>query len=319
MTEVFNIDCLFANFVFSHHWKRQQPQLPRRKSYLSTGIFPKAAYSSSSCLIMAPEAPDPTLHLPRILCLHGGGVNARIFKLQCRTMITQLKSTFRLCFADGPFLCSAGPGMIPVYKDYGPYLRWLRWLPEHAEIEAKTAVQEIDTQLQQAMDEDDAKGATGEWVGLLGFSQGAKLAASLLFMQQKRTEMFGADKAGSAFRFAVIMAGRAPLVTLDPDLAMSSTLVDASQIALGFSNLYDGTSIENREHVLRLPTIHVHGRLDQGLHLHQRLLDQYCEKGSARLVEWDGDHRVPLKTKDAAAVVEQMLEVGRETGVLKTN
>ena len=265
---------------------------------------------------MTSGAQDPTLHLPRILCLHGGGVNARIFALQCRTLSAQLRSTFRLCFADGPFLCSAGPGMIPVYKDYGPFLRWLRWLPEHSEIEAKTAVQEIEYQLQQAMDEDDAKGATGEWVGLLGFSQGAKLAASLLLMQQKRAELFGADKAGSAFRFGVIMAGRAPPVSLDPELLMSPVLVDASEVAVESNNYLEAATDENQDHVLRLPTIHVHGLRDQGLHLHKRLLE-YCEKGSTRVVEWDGDHRIPFKTTDAAAVVAQMLEVGRETGVLK--
>ena len=206
--------------------------------------------------------------------------------------------------------------MIPVYKDYSPFLRWLRWLPEHGEIEAKTAVQEIDYQLQQAMDEDDAKGATGEWVGLLGFSQGAKLAASLLLMQQKRAELLGADKAGSGFRFGVIMAGRAPPVSLDPELLMSPVLVDASQVAVESTNYLEGATVENQDHILRLPTIHVHGLRDQGLHLHKRLLE-YCEKGSTRLVEWDGDHRIPFKTTDAAAVVAQMLEIGRETGVLK--
>ena len=206
--------------------------------------------------------------------------------------------------------------MIPVYKDYGPFLRWLRWLPEHGEIEAKTAVQEIDYQLQQAMDEDDAKGATGEWVGLLGFSQGAKLAASLLLMQQKRAELLGADKAGSGFRFGVIMAGRAPPVSLDPELLMSPVLVDASQIAVESKNYLEGATVESQDHILRLPTIHVHGLRDQGLHLHKRLLE-YCEKGSTRIVEWDGDHRIPFKTTDAAAVVAQMLEIGRETGVLK--
>ena len=206
--------------------------------------------------------------------------------------------------------------MIPVYKDYGPFLRWLRWLPEHAEIDAKTAVQEIEYQIQQAMDEDDAKGATGEWVGLLGFSQGAKLAASLLLMQQKRAELLGADKAGSGFRFGVIMAGRAPPVSLDPELVMSPVLVDASVIAVESNNYLEALTDGNEDHVLRLPTIHVHGLRDQGLHLHKRLLE-YCEKGSTRVVEWDGDHRIPFKTTDAAAVVAQMLEVGRETGVLK--
>lgn len=69
--------------------------------------------------------------------------------------------------------------------------------------------------------------------------------------------------------------------------------------------------------MLRLPTVHVHRRRDQGLSLHRRLLELYCERGSTGLVEWDSERRVPIKTGDAAAVVEMMLEVGRETGVLE--
>lgn len=177
------------------------------------------------------------------------------------------------------------------------------------------AVRYIERQLKRAVDEDDAKGATGEWVGLLGFSQGAKMAASLLLAQQKRAEVLGADEAGSRFRFAALLAGRAPLVSLDPNLVMNSALVDVSQCTMEFDHFPDGTSGEKREHVVRLPTIHVHGLRDPGLHLHKRLLDQYCEIGSTRLVEWDGDHRLPIKTKDVAAIVEQILEVASETGV----
>ena len=128
------------------------------------------------------------------------------------------------------------------------------------------------------MNEDDARGATGAWVGLLGFSQGAKMAASLLFTQQQRAEILGAANAGSDFRFAVLLAGRAPLVSLDPELVMSSALADASQSTLVFANSPDKADLEKWKHVLRLPTIHVHRRQDQGLHLHRRLLEQYCEK-----------------------------------------
>jgi predicted esterase len=260
------------------------------------------------------ESEDPTLHLPRILCLHGGGSNARIFRAQCRVLIGQLKSKFRFCFADAPFFSQPGPDVVSVYKDYAPFRRWLRWQPGHPEIDAKTAVKEIENSLDAAMKEDDGKGATGEWVALLGFSQGAKMGASLLFRQQVRAEKLGKHRAGSNYRFAVLLAGRGPLVSLDPELVMTPALALASQI--GFSGFPNGQTLEKKEHVLRLPTIHVHGMRDQGLDLHRHLLEQYCQVGSTRLLEWDGDHRVPIRSKDVAAIVEQILDVARETGVL---
>ena len=261
------------------------------------------------------ESEDPrTLHLPRILCLHGGGSNARIFRAQCRVLRAVLKTKFRLCFAEAPFPSQPGPDVTSVYGEMGPFRRWLRSGPEHPQINPELAVSMIDKSLHAAMKEDDRQGATGEWVGLLGFSQGAKMCASLLFRQQVRAEKLGRHRAGSHFRFAVLMAWRGPLVSLDPDLIMNAALIDASQI--GLSKFPDQQCLERREHVLRLPTIHVHGLKDQGLELHRHLLERYCEERSARLVEWDGAHRVPIKTKDVAAVVHQILGVAWEKGSL---
>lgn len=256
-----------------------------------------------------------TLHLPRILCLHGGGTNARIFHAQCRVLRKQLSSRFRFCFAEAPFASQAGPDVVAVFRDFSPFKRWLRWLPEHPQIESQTAVEVIEESLYAAMREDDRKGATGEWVALLGFSQGAKMCASLLFRQQIRAQKLGISGARTNFRFAVLLAGRGPLVSLDPGLLMNPALVNASQI--GLSTFPDEHTLRKKEHVLRLPTIHVHGMRDQGLHLHRQLLEQYCEKGTTRLVQWDGDHRVPIKQKDVATLVAPILDLARETGVLK--
>ncbi|KAL9105906.1 MAG: hypothetical protein Q9187_008641, partial [Circinaria calcarea] len=88
-------------------------------------------------------------------------------------------------------------------------------------------------------------------------------------------------------------------------------------ITLGFSNFPDQRNQEKQDHILRLPTIHVHGKRDHGLDLHRQLLEQYCEKGSTKLVEWDGDHRVPFKREDVVSVVDQIVDVASATGVLK--
>ncbi|KAI0880467.1 serine hydrolase FSH [Annulohypoxylon maeteangense] len=258
---------------------------------------------------------DSTLHLPRILCLHGGGTNARIFRLQCRVMSRMLEPYFRLVYAEAPYESSAGPDVLSVYAEHGPFKRWLRWLPDQPEVEDDAAIGEIDAQLKSAMEEDDRQGATGLWVGLLGFSQGAKLAASLLFRQQIRAAKLGTAVAGSDWKFAVLMAGRAPIVNLAPDVFRSSMLHHPSQIGLiGSPDLME---IMKGEHILNLPTIHVHGLSDPGLHLHRELYEEYCDPASTRLVEWNGNHRVPLKGTDVTPVIDEILDVAREAGVLK--
>ncbi|KAI1495717.1 serine hydrolase FSH [Biscogniauxia marginata] len=256
---------------------------------------------------------DPTLHLPRILCLHGGGTNARIFRAQCRAVSKMLEPHFRLVYAEAPFESSPGPDVVSVYANDGPFKRWLRWLPDHAPVDDESAIHDIDASLKAAMDADDVLGATGSWVALLGFSQGAKLSASLLFRQQVRLARTG--RADSDWKFAVVMAGRAPLVNLDPGIFQSSLLSDPSQI--GLNGGPDLMEMMSENHVLRLPTIHVHGTVDPGLYLHRELLEKYCDPASVRLVEWDGAHRVPLKGTDVQQMVDAILKVAKETGVLK--
>ncbi|KAK3073507.1 hypothetical protein LTR53_004846 [Teratosphaeriaceae sp. CCFEE 6253] len=228
-----------------------------------------------------PPAPED-LTLPRILCLHGGGVTAEIFRLQSRSLIKYLPA-FRL--------------------DYGPFRRWLRWLPEHPAIDDESAVEEVFYNIKTAKDGDEG---TGPWVGMLGFSQGAKLASSLLYEQQVHIEKEG--KAETDYKFAVLLAGRSPIVSFS-DRSRSDATVAAGAISEGFH--YEGAS----PHVLRLPTIHVHGLNDAGLHLHRKMLRQYHDPSAVTVIEWDGTHRVPIKKTDVEPIAAAIYKVAREQGV----
>ncbi|KAI1424180.1 serine hydrolase FSH [Xylaria sp. FL1777] len=270
---------------------------------------------------------DTTLHHPRILCLHGGGTNARIFRAQCRVLSRMLEPHFRLVYAEAPFASAPGPDVASVYAGDGPFKRWLRWLPTHEAVDSEAAVRDIDRAIREAMDADDAAGADGPWAALLGFSQGAKLAASLLFRQQQRvlrraqegkTGSNGAAGVGDdgifdGWRFAVVLAARAPLVNLEPGIFTSSLLSDPSEI--GLTGTPDLMEMVSGRHVLRLPSIHVHGLADPGLHLHQELFEQYTDPACTRLLQWDGGHRVVLKGTDVRPVVDAIIEVAKETGV----
>ncbi|KAF4998180.1 hypothetical protein FDECE_11857 [Fusarium decemcellulare] len=252
------------------------------------------------------SVPDDTLHLPRILCLHGGGVNAEVFELQCRALIYRLKSTLRLVFMQAPFISAPHPDIVSVYGEYGPFRRWLRWQPDHPEIEPEAAAEEIRYQCRRAMEDDPG---TGEWVGILGFSQGAKIAASLLWTQQQVTAQFGEAESFTHFKFGVLMAGRAPLIMLDHRLQESPHVVDAALLSSEFKNWPE---TNEGDHVLSIPTLHVHGLRDPGAEHHRLLLNKYCETGTTILVEWDGGHRIPIKTHDVEAVTSKILELAED-------
>ena len=227
-----------------------------------------------------------------------------IFRAQARSIIRALPE-YRFIFADGPHFCDPGPGIVPVYQDWGPFRRWLRWLPHHKAIDSHSAVEEIQYAIDTCVKGDEG---TGPVVGLMGFSQGAKLAASLLYEQEAQIKATGS--APTRYQFAILLAGRAPLVSLNPQ-TKSPGLVDAGDISEGFD-----TSKNDRSHILSLPSIHVHGLKDPGIHLHRKLLDEYCDPASTTLIEWDGDHRVPIKQADVAKIVDAVRDVVRDQAAI---
>ena len=256
------------------------------------------------------------LHLPRILCLHGGGTNAETFRLQSRGLFRLLGDKFRFVFPDAPYLSPPDPGVMPTYAHLQPFRRWLRWKTDQPDPGPEVICHDIDPVISEVMARDDALGATSDWVALMGFSQGAKVCASLLLRYQLRAAKLEDQPAEAKFRFAILLAGRGPLVNLDMNLTDSFALADANEIITGAFALITGAFLNGSDHVLHLPTLHVHGRKDPGLENHRRLLTDYCKPGTTRLVEWDGDHRVVLQTADVTAVVDQVLDLARQTGVL---
>jgi hypothetical protein len=87
---------------------------------------------------LAVEEENPELGLPRILCLHGGGTNARIFRAQCCALINQLRHEFRLVFAQAPFNSEAGPDVLSVYSEWDHSAAGFAGTPSTASFAPKT-------------------------------------------------------------------------------------------------------------------------------------------------------------------------------------
>lgn len=200
---------------------------------------------------------DTRLHIPRILCLHGGGTNSRIFRMQCRVLERALSPWFRLVYAEAPFPAQPGSDVTSVYKDHGPFKAWLRTSAQGPVRDAGQVIEEIDAAITTTMCLDDLIGATGEWVALLGFSQGAKIAASMLYFKQILQKQMGMHaELWPSFRFAVLPAGRGPLVWLEANCSPPEGLGDTG--ALSTPDHRPHISHGASEHMLQLPTIHVH-------------------------------------------------------------
>jgi hypothetical protein len=142
----------------------------------------------------------------------------------------------------------------------------------------------------------DADLGSGEWVGVLGFSQGAKIAASLLWAQEEAARR--SEWPLTTFKFGIIMAGSPPIVRLTPQkpLALYSR-------SIGLGNVLSG-DLDQEKRIVNTPTVHVHGLQDPGLDNHRMLLKRSFKSETTHLVEWNGGHRLPIKTKDVFAIID---------------
>ncbi|PSN72676.1 hypothetical protein BS50DRAFT_541797 [Corynespora cassiicola Philippines] len=269
-----------------------------------------------------------TLKLPRILCLHGVGSNGDVLFLQTRMLREQLSSSFRFVFANGPFFCDAGPGVLPVYEGADPFRRWLRWSPKHRILKPRFHIEALRRCLEDAMLEDNQAGATGPWVGFLGFSQGARLGASLLYESQRRQAVrssggsihgYEGDDVETTlwsqdWRFGVFFSGPAPLVALSPGLEdlplQSPTELDLAHLEL---DKFDPTG----KVLIERPTLHVIGVQDEWAPRQWRLYEKYCSEDTKGILEWEGDHRIPIQPQEINQIAERMLEMASKTADLK--
>ncbi|KAJ9653779.1 hypothetical protein H2198_007068 [Neophaeococcomyces mojaviensis] len=213
--------------------------------------------------------------LPAILCLHGGGSNATVFKIQSRRLIWSLQSQFRFVFAQAPIEGTPGFGMLPVFASCAPFYRWVsrRFKLGEDEIEetGPDEVKTLDAILEKIMDEN---GGVHTFAGVMGFSQGARLVPGLLLRQLVEQR----DKLGGSmwkFKFGVMVGGPYPPIAV-----------------------HSNVKKEDYELLRTMPTVHAWGRDD---HIIEgcRQLHKQCDGDECFQMDFEGGHHMPLKDGEA--------------------
>lgn len=222
--------------------------------------------------------------LPRILCLHGGGTSALIFNFQARKLVKALRPYFRLVFVDAPFECEAGAGVLPVFEGAGPYYTFLAPTEDDEEIVRST--------LHRKLNEEDG----APIVGLVGFSQGGKIAAGLLHEQQQTGAV------APHLKFGVIFNGSYPPLRQPSN---PSTILPSLSESVSRREWND-----EHEGCIRLPSVHVHGTSDSAIDNH-RLLARCFDPSMATVMEFNNGHHMPTSDDDTQEVVEEILRIYR--------
>ncbi|XP_004490394.1 uncharacterized protein [Cicer arietinum] len=129
---------------------------------------------------------------PRFLCLHGFRTSAEIMKKQIEKWPQDVLDKLDLVYVDAPFPCTGKSDVEGIFDP--PYYEWFQFNKEFTEyINFDECLQYIEDYIVKH----------GPFDGLLGFSQGAILSASIPGLQEKGVALTKVPKV----KFVIIIAG----------------------------------------------------------------------------------------------------------------
>ncbi|KAL4936565.1 serine hydrolase FSH [Aspergillus oleicola] len=222
----------------------------------------------------------------RFLCLHGRGTNSNIFEVQLAALRSRLSSQHSFDFIDAEYDCRAAPGIREFYSS--PYLCWYeRGSPEE--------VRSAHRYLVSVIEED------GPYDGVVGFSEGAALAASVLLSSESSSSQ-------PHFKIAILFNSVVPFVPCEQMGQPLSDVVEGhkdSYLDILLANAAEATAQEQmmwlsqvhcfspkEQFKISIPTIHVIGARDSFKESSQGVVD-LCRSNLAQVLFHEGGHELP--------------------------
>ena len=224
-----------------------------------------AAKNRAAAAASAGSAAAPAPRRLRVLCLHGWRTSGDILEFQTGAMQGNTELDYE--FVTAPHAATGPPddGIATIYAGF-PYFEWFLREDVAAGPGVETAAAEVERAerakglaeslelLQRVLRE-----ASPPFDGVLGFSQGACMAARLAHLSEQ-----GALQAPSP-RFVILIGGVPP-----KDLAEEEPRVE-----------------------LRTPSLHIHGTSDPLLPYSQRLLAMFADSPRRTLLQHTEGHNIP--------------------------
>lgn len=220
-------------------------------------------------------------NMPVILCLHGAGSSAAIFRFQTSRLRAELPEDYEFVYIDGPLVSSPGPGMLPVFADAGPFYVWFG-LSESRRAQEIDAVHQKLKEVNYAVQAGKIPGVRSrEIIGIMAFSQGA-VASTLLLLQQANGELSGLPK----LHFAILVCS------------------DFTSEVMDYVN---SKSLEQKQ--VLVPSLHLHGDTDPyGVRSRMMLWTHYDEE-RCDVLTFQGAHHLPQLLTDCKQSAQAIIEL----------
>ncbi|KAF2240037.1 putative phospholipase/carboxylesterase [Viridothelium virens] len=241
--------------------------------------------------------------IAKVACFHGGGSNSEVFNIQAIRLQNIVAKEIEFVYFNGPFESNPGPGVLPVFEDYGPFWSWIKNRQLSWGEDDGSGFDSVGTDgLHRAWKMMESRAPREDWVGVMGFSQGTRMAGGLLLDQQRRAARNESN--GFKLRFGIMcMGGGSPLVTKE------------------YKTTNEQAENANFE-LITLPTLHLHGLKDEYLGYGRRQKENYYSPDTSTLCEIEYHHAMPWNQEDLerfSGLVKKLYEDTRESSVVSAS
>ncbi|KAF1988943.1 hypothetical protein K402DRAFT_327594 [Aulographum hederae CBS 113979] len=209
----------------------------------------------------------------KILCLHGAGTSAAIMKSQFSSIASELERSLSatLFYVDASLNSPPHKAVDGIYD--GPFKTWFTWSGEDPPLDEDIgSILDSFDQIYDIIEEN------GPFDGVIGFSQGATIAAAMLLHHHRQHPL---DPPYALFKYSVLVSAAA--------------IVDVDPIPI----LRDG----KRRRLIQIPTLHVLGEEDD-LFGEGIAMSKICAPQIASVLVHKQGHVIPRDPPTVKAVVK---------------
>ncbi|KAJ5870153.1 oxidoreductase [Penicillium solitum] len=223
-----------------------------------------------------------------LLCIHGAGCSAAIFRVQISKLRVALKNEFEFVYATAPFSSSPGPGVLPVFQGMGPYYTWFQ---KHHDAVTNTTTPTVGDRVaavigpvQKTVQDWSITNPQAPIVGIVAFSEGA-LVATLLLHQQQMGKLPWFPKMSIAVLICCFYSDEAR------DYMRAEAQDDDDKL------------------IINVPTLHLHGRQDFALQGSRQMVETHYLPQNADVLEFQGKHNFPNRPSDVQETVKRFQQL----------
>ncbi|CCF43998.1 oxidoreductase [Colletotrichum higginsianum] len=250
--------------------------------------------------VTKPQLTTPPSAPRALLCIHGSGGSANIFRVQTAKLRMALRHEFEFVYATAPFESEPGPGVLPLFRGMGPYRSWFlkddgdkntrvnrandEEMPSAETSSVGGRLLAVNKPVQKVVEDWQKNNPQIPIVGVIAFSEGALVAALLIWQQQM---------------------GRLPwFPKMDVAMFICCYYTEEATDYIKTESPGDQKSI-----LIDVPSVHLQGLQDFALQGSRKLAATHFSPQNADILEFQGGHHIPSRKSDIDEAARRFLNL----------